>query len=94
MRLLLIVSAFWMPVAVTAMPAFPVTPASSTNAFSSYQPWSEPGVRGWQETNAQLMGEPSGHGVHSMGSSPIPQEEPSTPGASDTPDTPHGAHHP
>lgn len=94
MRLLLVVSVFWMPAAVMAMPAFPATPASPTNAFSGYQPWSEPGVRGWQETNAQLMGEPSGHAGHSMGTSPTPQEVSPEPATSGTPDMPHEGEHP
>lgn len=94
MRVLLVVSVFWMPAAVMAMPASPDTPASHTNAFSGYQPWSEPAVRGWQETNAQLMGEPSGHAGHSVGTSPTPQEVSPGPATSGPPDMLHEDGHP
>lgn len=92
MRLLLIFfGAFWVAAAVVAMPASPGTPA---NALSGYQAWSEPAVRGWNETNAQLMSEPSGHAGHSMDTSPTLQKVSPDPDASGTPDMPHGARYP
>jgi|GEM_PF-6753904 len=94
MRFLLIFSAVLIPVAVfAAETALPPTPAGYVSPFNSYQGWTEPAVRDWQETHALVSDEPSGHAM----SSPAPtnnteEEAPKPPAEShNMPDMPAGS---
>ncbi|MDI1300943.1 MAG: hypothetical protein PSX71_03470 [bacterium] len=76
MRFLLVVIPLLMPVATLAVePASPSTPASYVSPFSTYQGWTEPAVRDWQETHA-LVTEPSGETSHSMSDMPAAPASP------------------
>lgn len=76
MRFLLVVIPLLMPVAtLAAEPASPPTPASYVSPFSTYQGWTEPAVRDWQETHA-LVTEPSDEAGHSMSDMPTEQASP------------------